>query len=118
MNFLIELLINAGILFLLAYLLPSVDIKSFGTAIAVALVIGILNATVGFLLRLPMNIVTLGLLSFFVRLLVTAIVIILTDKLFKGFTVKTFSAAVIIACTMAVAGTLVSYLFWPSATSY
>lgn len=112
MNFLLELLLNAGILFLLAYLLPTVDIKNFGTALAVALVIGILNATIGFILRLPMNIITIGLLSFFVRLLVTAIVIKITDKMFKGFTVKTFSAAVIIACTMAVAGTLLSYLFW------
>ncbi len=111
MNIIFELLINAGVLFLLAYLLPTVNIKSYGTAIAVALVIGILNATIGFLLRLPLNIVTLGLLSFFVRLLVTAIVIKLVDKFFAGFEVKTFSAAVIIACCMAVAGTFLSYIF-------
>lgn len=64
MNIIIELLINAGVLLLLAYLLPSVNIKNYGTAIGVALVIGILNATIGFLLRLPLNIITLGLLSF------------------------------------------------------
>ncbi|WP_432712313.1 phage holin family protein, partial [Pedobacter sp.] len=67
MGFIIDLFINAGILFLLAYLLPGVSIKSYGTAILVALVIGILNATVGFLLRLPLNLVTLGLLTFVVR---------------------------------------------------
>ena len=64
MGFIIELLINAGVLFLLAYLLPTVHIKSYGTAIVVALVIGILNATVGFLLRIPLNIITLGLIEF------------------------------------------------------
>ncbi len=67
MNFILELLVNAGVLFLLAYLLPSVTIKNYGTAILVALVIGILNATIGWLLRLPLNLITLGLLSFVVR---------------------------------------------------
>jgi putative membrane protein len=54
---------------LLAYLMPSVEIKRYGTAIIVAILIGLLNATVGFLIRLPLNILTLGLLSFFVKLL-------------------------------------------------
>ncbi len=106
MNIILELLLNAGILLLIAYLMPSVNIKNYGTAIAVALVIGILNATIGFILRLPMNLVTLGLLSFFVRLIVTAVIIKIVDKFFSGFEVKTFSAAVILACAMAVAGTL------------
>jgi putative membrane protein len=110
MNFLLQLLLNAAILFLIAYLLPSVNIKNFGTAIGVALVIGLLNATIGFILRLPLNIVTLGLLSFFVRLIVTAIIIRIVDRFFKGFEVRNFSAAVIIASAMAVAGTLFSYL--------
>ena len=106
MNFILELLINAGVLFLLAALLPSVDIKSYGTAIAVALVIGILNATIGFLLRLPLNIVTLGLLSFVVRLVVTAVIIKLADKLFSGFVVKGWVPAFILAICIAIAGTL------------
>ena len=38
MNLILELLVNAGVLFLLAAALPSVKIKSYGTAIGVALV--------------------------------------------------------------------------------
>jgi putative membrane protein len=110
MNIIFELLLNAAVLLLVAYLLPSVTIRNYGTAIAVALVIGILSATLGFFIRIPLNIVTLGLLSFFVRLLVTAIIIRIADKFFSGFEVKTFSAAVIIACCIAVAGTLFSYI--------
>ena len=113
MNFILELLANAGVLFLLAYLLPSVNIKNFGTAIAVALVIGLLNATIGFLLRLPLNVITLGLLSFFVRLIVMALMIRLVDKFFKGFEVTTFAAAVLIASCMAVTGALLTYLLNP-----
>jgi putative membrane protein len=72
----------------------------------VALMIGFLNATIGFLLRLPMNILTLGLLTFLVRLIVTAIVILITDKLFSGFDVHGFGSAFIIACVLALAATV------------
>jgi len=109
MGFILELLINAGVLFLLAYLMPSVIIKNYGTAIGVALVIGILNATVGFLLRIPLNIVTLGLLNFVVRLVVTAVVIKLADKLFTGFEVRGFGSALIIALVMALVGSLLYF---------
>jgi putative membrane protein len=108
MNFIIELLVNAGILLLLAYLMPTVAIRNFGTAILVALVVGILNATIGILLRLPLNIVTLGLLSFVIRLLVTALMIKIADKLFSGFIVKGFLPAVIIAVVIAIAGSALS----------
>jgi putative membrane protein len=108
MNFIIELLVNAGIILLLAYIMPTIIIKNYGTAIAVALVIGILNATVGFILRLPLNILTLGLLSFIIRLFVTAIIIKIADKLFSGFEVKGFMPAIIIAVVTAVAGGLLS----------
>ncbi len=109
MSWIIQLLINAGILLLIAYIHPGVKIRSYGTAIGVALVIGLLNATIGFIIRLPLNIVTLGLLSFFVRLFVSAIVIWLTDKLFSGFELRSFGTAVIVACVMAIAGTLLNY---------
>jgi putative membrane protein len=108
MHFFIELLVNAGIILVLAYLMPSVAIKSFGTAILVALVVGILDATVGLLLRLPLNIVTLGLLSFVIRLLVTAVMIKIADKLFSGFIVKGFVPALIIAVVIAIVGSALS----------
>jgi putative membrane protein len=109
MGFIVELLINAGVLFLLAYLMPSVTIKNYGTAIIVALVIGLLNATIGFLLRIPLNILTLGLLNFIVRLVVTAVVIKIADKIFSGFDVKGFSSALIIAVVMALVGSLLYF---------
>ena len=113
MNFILELLVNAGVLFLLAAILPSVHIKSYGTAIGVALVIGILNATIGFLLRLPLNLITLGLLSFVVRLIVTAVMIKLADKLFRGFEVKGWGAALVLAICIAIAGTILTGILHP-----
>ena len=105
MHFILNLLISAGVLFLLAALLPSVSIKNYATAIGVALVIGILNATIGFLLRLPLNILTLGLLTFVIRLIVSVLMIKLADKLFSGFEVKGWLPAFIIS--IAIAGSLI-----------
>ena len=109
MSWILQLLINAAILLLASKIMPTVKVKSFGTAVVVALVIGILNATIGAILRFPLNLFTLFLLSFFVRLIVLAIVIKIADKLFSGFEVDSFTAAIILACIMAVAGSLLTY---------
>jgi putative membrane protein len=116
-NFILDLLINAGVLFLLAALLPSINIKNYGTAIAVAFVIGLLNATIGFLLRLPLNILTLGLLSFLVRLIVSAVMIKVADKLFRGFEVKGWTPAFLLAICMAIAGTILTSILSPATSA-
>lgn len=108
MNFIINLLVSAGVVMLMAYILPQVKIKSFVTALWVAFLIGILNATVGFLLRLPLNLVSFFLLSFVVRLVVTAIIIKLVDKLVGNFEVRGFWPALVIAIALAIAGTLLN----------
>ena len=112
MNWILQLLLNAAVLLLAAKVMPTVKIRSFGTAVLVALVIGVLNATIGFLLRLPLNILTLGLLSFVVRLIVTAIIIKITDKFFSGFEVASFTTALILAAIMALAGVLFSHFLF------
>jgi len=109
MNFLLQLLLNAAILLGMTYILPTVKIKNFTTAILVALVIGILNATLGWFLRFPLNLVTLWLLSFVVHLVVTAVMIKIADILFSDFSIKGFTPAVIIAVVMAIAGSLFTF---------
>jgi putative membrane protein len=106
MNFIIELLLEAALLVILAAILPGVKIKNYVTAIFVALVIGILNATIGLLIRLPLDIVTLGLLTFIVRLLVTGIMIKIAGNLFKGFRVRNWSSAFLLALCLAIGGML------------
>lgn len=107
MHFLINLLLSALVLFAAAYIMPQVTIRNYGTAIIAALLIGVLNATVGFLLRLPMNVVTLGLVS----LLVTAVIIKLVDKLMSGFEVKGFTPAIVLAIIVALAGTVMDRIY-------
>jgi putative membrane protein len=110
MNFILELLFNALVLLLLSKYMSSVHVRSYGTAVGVALVVALLNATVGALLRLPLNLVTLFLLGFLVRLFVTAIMIKIADVFFKGFSVDSFRTALIIAVVLAIAGVLFSYI--------
>lgn len=110
MNFILELLFNALVLLLLSRYMTTVHIRSYGTAVGVALVVALLNATVGALIRFPLNLVTLFLLSFVVRLFVTAVMIKIADALFSGFSVDGFRTALIVAVVLAIAGVLFAYV--------
>lgn len=113
MNLILHLLIDAAVIFGLAYVMPQVDVKSFGTALLVAIVLGLLNATVGWVLRGVGNVVTLGLLSFVIRLVVTALLLKLVDRLFSGFTIHGFWPALVIALAVAIAGAVLDQAFAP-----
>lgn len=102
MSLIITLLSNAVIVFVLAALLPSITVKNYGTAFLVALVVAFLNFIIGWLFRFAFNLVTLYLLETIVSLIVTTIMIKIADKFFKGFTVKGWIPAFIIALTIAV----------------
>lgn len=60
-------LINALALMAVAYLMPSIQVSSFGAALVAALVLGLVNAVIRpvlVLLTLPVTILTLGLFIF------------------------------------------------------
>ncbi len=111
MRFVIAVFLNATVLFVLAFLLPSVKIKDYTTAICVALAIGLLNATIGFSIHLSLDILTLGLIIFFIKVFVSVIMIKLADLLFPGFRVSGWLPAFIIAFCMSIAGTLFRYVY-------
>jgi putative membrane protein len=111
MGFVIEILLEGLVLLILARVMKTVHIKSYGTAIGVAIVVALLNATIGVLLRFPLNLVTLFLLSFIVRLIVTAAMIKLADVFFSGFRIESFKSALIMAVVLALTGALFSYIF-------
>ena len=111
MEFIVNLLVSAGVLLLLEYILPQMRVKRFGTALWVAFLIGLLNATIGILLRFPLNLMSLFLLQFIVRLVVLAIIIKIVDKLVGNFEVKGFWPALIIAIALSIAGTVIDRSF-------
>ena len=108
MELIINILINALAFYIGAQLLSGVTIKNFVYAILVALVVGVLNITLG----VGLKIVTLGLLSIGVfTLLLDAILILVADWFLKDFEVKNFWWALILAAIVAVIDGVVGIFF-------
>lgn len=115
MEFILSILINAAILIIVAKMLPKVHVTGWGAAILAALLIGIFNPTIGWILRAVLNVATLGLflligIGFIIRLIVTALIIKLVDWLMGGLRVEGFGTALLLAVIMALAGSLIQYL--------
>lgn len=109
MNFILHLLLDAAVIFGLAYVMPQVVVKNFGTAILIAFLLALLNFFIGWVIRFPLNLVTLFLLTGLVRLLVTALILKLIDYWLVDFTIIGFWPALLIAVAVAVAGTLIDH---------
>ncbi|WP_018619649.1 phage holin family protein [Spirosoma luteum] len=107
MNLILHVLLDAAVIFGLAYFLPQIDVKSFGTAIVIALVLGLLNFLVGWVIRFPLNLVTFFLLTGIVRIIVTALLLKLIDRFMDSFTIVGFWPALVIAVSVAIAGMLI-----------
>ena len=87
-------LINALALLALPYLLPSIHVASFATALGVAVVLGLINAVIRpvlLLLTLPVTLLTLGLFIF----VINGMMFMLAAWLLEGFVVDGFLAGVI-----------------------
>ena len=89
-------LLNTLALLAVAYLMPSVQIQSFGAALVAALVLGLANAVVRpilVLLTLPVTVLTLGLFLF----VVNGAVFLGVSRLVSGFEVAGWWAAILAA---------------------
>jgi len=106
-SFLVQIILNALALLLGASLLRGVQVKGFGSAIIVALVLAILNATLGAFMDLvsaPLRWLTLGLFAF----IVDAIVIMITSHYMKNFRVDGFISAVYLAVALSLFNLILS----------
>ena len=101
MKFLLEIVLTGLAVYIAANLMPGVYIHGFFTALKVGIVLGLINATLGALIKLitlPVNILTLGLLSFFIN----ALMVLLVSNLVHGFYVRGLFHAGIFALVLAV----------------
>ena len=92
MRLLLLWLINAGALLLVPYVLPSVSVDSFYTALITALILGFVNAVIRpifVLLTLPITLVTLGLFI----LVINALMFWFVASFIEGFRVDGFWSA-------------------------
>lgn len=90
---LIVWLINTISLLLLPYLMTSIRLSGFWTALIAALVLGLVNALIRpilVLLTLPMTFITLGLFIF----VINGIMFYLVSKIVSGFEINGFLSAI------------------------
>ncbi|HLT94565.1 MAG TPA: phage holin family protein [Membranihabitans sp.] len=103
MAFLIQLLLSAVLIFILAWFLPGVEVQGYGAAILVALVLAVLQLIVKpilVILTLPITIVTLGLFL----LVINAILILIIDAVVPGFSVANFWYALLFSLLLSILG--------------
>ena len=109
MRLLVGWMINAGVLFALAHLLPGVQLRGIGAALVVALVLGLLNTLIRpilLVLTLPINVLTLGLFTF----VINGFMVWLAARLVDGFAVAGFGWAMLAALAYSLASWAVSTL--------
>ncbi|OGS36122.1 MAG: hypothetical protein A2506_11585 [Elusimicrobia bacterium RIFOXYD12_FULL_66_9] len=109
MNFIVNILISAVAVLVTGRLLRGVSIDGFATAVAVAVVLGFVNAVLGpvlVALTLPLNILTLGLFTF----IIIAGLVMLVASMVPGFHVASFWWALGFAFVLAIVNSTIHTL--------
>jgi putative membrane protein len=104
-HWLLHWVIKAVALLIVANVIPGIQVDGLGSAMIAALVIGLVSATVGLIMKvmlLPFIIVTLGLVYF----LINGLMLMLSSALVPGFRVNGWVAATI----GSIALTIIDYL--------
>ncbi len=116
MMIIVQILIIAVAVILTAAVLPGIQIKSFGTAILVAIVLALLNyfvSPVMVYLSIPITIITFGLFLF----VINALIIMLASSLVGGFKVDGFWWALIFSVVLSFVTYLLESILMPQVTS-
>jgi putative membrane protein len=103
---LVQWILSAVALLVVSQIVPGFIVKGLGSALVAALVIGLLNATVGFLLKIitfPISILTLGLFL----LVINGLMILVASNFVSGFRVRGFVPAFCGAAVLAVLGMII-----------
>jgi len=109
MRFVLDWIISALSLLIVARVIPGFQVEGFGTALLAALVLGLVNATLGtvlLFLALPLTILTFGLFHF----VVMAFLIWLATGIVPGFHVSGFFPAFFGAIVLALVSMLLRAL--------
>jgi putative membrane protein len=91
-DLLIHWFLSAGSLLIVAFLFPGIQVAGLGTALIAPIAIGLINATLGLLLKiltLPLTLLTLGVFWF----IINAFMLQLAAAIVPGFYVAGFFSA-------------------------
>jgi putative membrane protein len=98
---LVSWIIITVVILIVAFIVPGIKVKSPGSALLAAAVLGVLNVLVRpilVFLTLPITIITLGLFL----LVINALILMLTSAIVPGFEVKSFWHAVLGAIVISI----------------
>jgi len=110
LSFIVWLVVAAVVLLIVDRLNMGIKVGNFTNAALAAIVIAIVAAVVGWLLGLVGFTIGGGFLGALVALLVAAVVLYFSAKIFKGMTVDGFKGAIIGAIGIAVVGWVLNWL--------
>jgi putative membrane protein len=103
MGLLVQWLLSAIALLIVSQIVPGIHVDGLWPALIASLVIGLLNATFGMILKIitfPFSIITLGLFL----LVINGLMLLLASSIVRGFTVRGFVPAFWGAAVLALLG--------------
>ena len=113
MRLLLHWVLSAVAVWIVAHIVPGISVSGPMAALIAAAVIGLVNATLGLLLKIltfPLTILTLGLFWF----VINALMLELAAALVKGFYVRNFIAALIGAVMLSLVSSVLQWLVMPT----
>ena len=113
MRLLLHWVLSALAVWIVAHVVPGISVSGPVAALVAALAIGLINATLGLLLKIltfPLTLVTLGLFWF----VINALMLELAAAFVRGFEVRGFVPALIGAVVLSVVSSVLQWLVLPS----
>jgi putative membrane protein len=110
---LLHWVLSAVAVWIVAHIVPGISVSGATAALIAALVIGLINATLGLLLKIltfPLTILTLGLFWF----VINAVMLELAAQFVRGFEVRGFIPALIGAVMLSLVSSVLQWLIMPS----
>ena len=112
MRLILNWLLSALAVWIVSRVVPGIYVNGLTAALIAALAIGLINATIGFVLKVltfPLTILTLGLFWF----VINALMLELASALVPGFEVRGFFAAFIGAIVLSIVSSVLHWLLMP-----
>jgi putative membrane protein len=110
---LLHWILTALAVWIVAHVVPGISVSGPTAALIAALVIGLVNATLGLLLKIltfPLTILTLGLFWF----VINALMLEVAAAFVRGFQVRSFEAAFLGAILLSIVSSVLQWLIMPS----
>ena len=110
LDLILHLMCLGAVILLIARSLPGMHVDSYGTSVMVAIVYGLINITLGFILKLlglPFIIITMGVFL----ILINAFLLWITDQLLKDFEIEGIGTTFIAALLITITDTILAIIF-------